>query len=342
MIDPDEATLQLRRAWADVQTGVSEPMSGGFWASMHRVRVTGQPDGVPAEVVVRFAPHSMMGAKEAEVQRAVAGQGFATPRVWLSYPDAVRDGWWSVMDFCSGPPLLSDLDGVAVLRGAPRLYRSVPNQLAVTMAALHRLNPQPITSAVRRAAPDVAWSVPDVLAGIRSDAADVGRTDVVAAVDRLGATRPQPERKVVCHGDLHPLNILDADGGPVVLDWTGAVHAEPAYDVAFTELLLANPPIALPRSTAAAVRFAGRLLARRFIAAYARANPDVSLANVGWFRALHSARVIVDVTALRARHGPDAGGHPWRFMAPIAATSLAAATGVGLQGFGPAGSEIDV
>lgn len=48
-------------------TGTPVALLGGFWAVMFRVPVTGQPDGVASEVVVRFAPHLAMGAKEAEV-----------------------------------------------------------------------------------------------------------------------------------------------------------------------------------------------------------------------------------------------------------------------------------
>ena len=73
---------------------------------------------------------------------------------------------------------------------------------------------------------------------------------------------------------------------------------------------------------------AGNVLARRFVAAYQRANPSVSLADLDWFRALHGARVLINDTQLRTEHGPDAGGHPLHLVAPAAAHHLAAATGV--------------
>jgi aminoglycoside phosphotransferase (APT) family kinase protein len=136
---------------------------------------------------------------------------------------------------------------------------------------------------------------------------------------------------VICHGDLHPFNVLADASGLTVLDWTGAILGDPCFDVALTELLLANPPLPLPRPLAPVVRAAGRLLARRFIAAYRRANPAVPLDGLPWFRALHSARVLIDVTRLRAEHGPDAGGHPWQFVAPAAARHLSAATDVEVQ-----------
>jgi aminoglycoside phosphotransferase (APT) family kinase protein len=51
--------------------------------------------------------------------------------------------------------------------------------------------------------------------------------------------RPEdPDRLVVCHGDFHPFNIL-IKGGEVsgVLDWSGFLVADPAYDIGITKVL---------------------------------------------------------------------------------------------------------
>jgi len=327
-IPTDEVVGLLDTAWPGVRVGAVEPLSGGFWATMFRVQVDGQPEGVASDVVVRLAPHRAMGAKEAEVQRAVAAQGVATPQVWVSCPDEHRGGWWSVMDFSPGKPLLAGLDGLAALRRAPSLLRTLPAQLARSTAAVHRIDPAPVTAAVRRVAPEVAWSAQDVLEQLRLGADAAGRDDVAAALDQLARHGPETGREVVCHGDLHPFNVLDHDGKLVVLDWTGAAVADPCFDLALTELLLANPPLVLPGPLAAVGRGAGRLLARRFIAAYTRANPRVCLTGLTWFRALHSARVLLESTNHRARHGSDGGGHPFAFVAPAAAAYLVAASGV--------------
>jgi aminoglycoside phosphotransferase (APT) family kinase protein len=330
-ITTDDVASQLRGVWPEVTTGATAPLSGGFWATMFRVQLTGQPDGVAGEVVVRFAPHRSMGAKEAEVQRAVADQGVPTPHVWVSRTDDHRGGWWSVMDFSPGQPLLAGLDGIAALRRAPSLLRTLPQQLAQTTAAVHRVDPEPVTAAVRCAAPDVAWSTHDILEHLRLGADVADRADIVTALDQLSHTVPDSSHQVVCHGDLHPFNVLDYDGQLVVLDWTGAVVADPCFDLAFTELLLANPPLVLPWPLAAIGRAAGRLLARRFLSSYTRANPEIPLTSLGWYRALHGARVLIELTNLRDRHGPDAGGHPFTLLAPAAAAHLTAATGTEIR-----------
>ena len=330
IIDAEEIRDRLRAEWPGVIPGAPTPLAGGFWATMYRVPVAGQPDGVAPEVVVRFAPHRAMGAKEAEVQRALAAAGFPTPPVWLSAADDVRDGWWSAMDFSPGTPLLAGLDGAAAIRRAPSLLRTLPAQLSTAAAALHRLDPGPVSTAVRTASPTVAWSTAEVLDQLRLGAEAVGRADVIAALDGLARDQPPSGGEVVCHGDLHPFNVLQAGGELVVLDWTGAVLADPCFDLAFTELLLANPPLALPAALRPVGRGAGRLLARRFVAAYASARPDADLAPLQWFRGLHCARVLVEAERLTAEHGPDGGGHPFAALAPVAAHHLAATSGVGI------------
>ena len=309
--------------------GQPEPLTGGFWAEMWRLRVSDQPNGMPPDLVLRHAPHREMGAKETEVQRAISEQGFRTPAVWLSRPDeGPMDGWWSVMDFCHGAPLLAGLDPAGVLRRAPFLLRMLPRQLADAMAALHGLDPEPVTEAVRYRAPDVAWTVDEVVEQFRFGADMLERPDVAAALDRLTSRRPAPCEPVICHGDLHPFNMLADAGGLTVLDWTGSVLADPRFDVAYTELLLANPPLALPAPLAVLARRAGRLFARRFVGRYAAANPTVTLDGLEWFRALHSARIVIELTLRRAEHGAGAGGHPFAHIARAAAKNLSTATGV--------------
>jgi aminoglycoside phosphotransferase (APT) family kinase protein len=56
------------------------------------------------------------------------------------------------------------------------------------------------------------------------------------------------------HLDLHPLNVIFADRGPVVIDWTGAARGEAITDAAVTFVLLACPHIPGPPGLNAALR----------------------------------------------------------------------------------------
>lgn len=51
-----------------------------------------------------------------------------------------------------------------------------------------------------------------------------------------------PEGGVLCHGDLHPGNILVTATGPVAIDWTSAVQGDPLMDIARQHLTFAMIP----------------------------------------------------------------------------------------------------
>src|SRR6266849_8514104 len=95
-----EIRSRIAEAWPGT-TLVEEPtpLTGGFWASMYRLRLEGQPQAVPLDVVYRIAPDAAMGAKELAVQQTVADQGFSTPQIWLTGSADDIGGTWSVMDF---------------------------------------------------------------------------------------------------------------------------------------------------------------------------------------------------------------------------------------------------
>lgn len=54
-----------------------------------------------------------------------------------------------------------------------------------------------------------------------------------------------PGGDLLCHGDLHPGNILMSDRGPVVIDWFDAASGNAFADVVRTSLLI-RPPVAGP------------------------------------------------------------------------------------------------
>ncbi len=71
-------------------------------------------------------------------------------------------------------------------------------------------------------------------AKIVSAAAEFG-DDLLVALDVIADTGGE---LVLCHGDLHPRNVLLANHGPVLVDWFDAARGIPAADVARTELVL--------------------------------------------------------------------------------------------------------
>lgn len=100
--------------------------------------------------------------------------------------------------------------------------------------------------------------------------------ELVAPPDLLRSA-PVPGDRLV-HGDLHPLNVMITDGGPVVIDWANAMAGDPSFDVADTWVVLASatpPPQPLQRLAAAVGRrsFIGAFLGEVDVHAARRALP---------------------------------------------------------------------
>ena len=121
---------------------------------------------------------------------------------------------------------------------------------------------------------------------------------------------------VVCHGDLHPFNVLADGDQTVVLDWTAGQIAHPAYDLAFTHLLLADPPLNAPKAVRPIINAAARRIANRFITTYRKIAPHpIDPVTLDWYRGLQGCRILTDLAGWRAAGELDAHhGHPWLAM----------------------------
>lgn len=76
----------------------------------------------------------------------------------------------------------------------------------------------------------------------------------------------------LCHGDLHPGNMLGSLDAPVVIDWGDAARGDPAGDQARTQLVLqvGVPPAGTPAVVRALAAPGRRILASRYRSAYRR------------------------------------------------------------------------
>jgi aminoglycoside phosphotransferase (APT) family kinase protein len=234
------------------------------------------------------------------------------------------------MDLAAGHSLLSDLNGVAAIRRLPALFRRLPIVLADAQARLHRLDPAPIERALEAAGvarPDV----PTMLASLREASEALGRADLVAAAAWLQTNQRSAGGEVACHGDLHPFNVLvDDDGRVTVLDWSAALLAPNSYDLAFTSLVLSEPPMVVPAPLRPLIRAAGRALARRFVRAYERAMGEtIDKPSLEWHQSLVCLRALVEAANWVADGTiADRAGHPWVLSGAAFADRLGAMTRV--------------
>jgi aminoglycoside phosphotransferase (APT) family kinase protein len=306
-----------------------EPMRGGFWAELLFFSLANPPDGWPAELVARLMPNPGTARKETIVQSAVAAAGFPTPVVRAAGgPDCGLGRAFMVMDRAAGTPLLSGLDGGLTPAAGQRLLRRAPQLLAGSMARLHALDPDLVRSQLDRVR-EVPVTVTGLVSELAQFAGEFGRPDLVGVARWLTDHPPAPAPDVICHGDLHPFNLLAAGDRVTVLDWSTALLAPRAYDVAFTSLLLSEPPLRVAGWQRPLVRVFGTMLARRFVRGYQRQTAAaIEPGELRWHQGVVGLRALVEVASWV--HQGVAGthaGHPWLVSGPAFARRLTALTG---------------
>jgi aminoglycoside phosphotransferase (APT) family kinase protein len=330
--DPTTALLLATLRQASACPGLEyaqppAPLAGGFYADMFRIRLTGAPPELRGPLVARIVPHAPVGAWEASVARELTRQGFATPAFRLTAPATSPLGrYLIVMDEIDGLPPLAGLHFTTLAGQLPTLLRRLPDQLATVAASLHGLDPAPLAAELEQPgmpARDLTSFVHQKV----GEADDLDRPDLAAAGRRLLDTKPAPTVRVICHGDLHPLNLLVTADGPVLVDWTVSRLAHPAFDLAFTELMLANPPIPLPSAGRVGLGWLGRGVARRFVRRYRdltrhrgiRIDDDL----MDWHRRIHALRILVDLADWDANGTRPTVAHPWFVLEPVVTRVLA-------------------
>jgi aminoglycoside phosphotransferase (APT) family kinase protein len=208
----------------------------------------------------------------------------------------------------------------------------VPQALATAMARLHALDPDLVRGELEQVR-EAPVTVPALLAMLGRVAGEYGRPDLAGAAGWLADHPPRPASDVICHGDLHPFNLLADDSHATLLDWSNALLAPRAYDVGYTALLLSEPPLQVPGWQRPLLRRFGRLLARRFVRGYQRqAAAAVELRELRWYQAVAGLRALVEVAGWV--HAGTAGahpGHPWLTSGPAFARRLTVLTGISVR-----------
>jgi aminoglycoside phosphotransferase (APT) family kinase protein len=307
-----------------------ERLTGGFWAELIAFKLAEPPAGWPPDLVARVMPDPHVARKESVVQTVVAATGFPTPSVRLSGgPDSRIGRAFMIMDRASGAPLLQGLNGLGAVASAMLEARRFPGVLATTMAELHAVDPQVVRDELAGLT-GTSSTVLGMLSFLRDAAGQCGRADLVEAGVFLSDHPPSADREVVCHGDLHPFNVLTDGDRVTVLDWSSSLLASPVYDVAFTTTIVAEPPLVVPGALRPPLRGLGRLLARQFLRRYeAHAGSKINRDDLRWHQALVCLRMLVEVAAW-VQDGSVAArsGHPFLICGKAYANCLESVTGV--------------
>lgn len=219
-----------RQQLAEPQLVYAEPLTsidGGHEAFTGRFALAGAGNLRQKRLILRWRPPGAGVVAETLVQNVLAKQGCPVP--WVHFhglsPNPLQ-GDFMIMDYHPGEAMCTALDTCLA-------------RLGETHAGLHQVDPGPLRRRLRAA-------------GLtEDDFSGAGRLRQLERRSRNFAwLRPglqwlkvnQPAVSgpaVICHGDLHPFNILISpdDRVSAVLDWSGFVLAEAAFDVAATVAL---------------------------------------------------------------------------------------------------------
>jgi thiamine kinase-like enzyme len=200
-MQPDELARLAARVVPGSGPATIDSLSCGLVNTSYRVRREGR------QYVLRVASASSLKlgldrAWEMQVLQVASGAGLA-PRIEYCDPAA----------------------GILVVRWAPGRQWS-PNEvqqsenLQKIVELVRRIQALP-TSASARAMTPAAWV--DFYGGRRMPGAGA----LLTALERFPAATP-----VLCHGDLHRLNLLDTDGALLALDWEYSHVSDPLWDLA--------------------------------------------------------------------------------------------------------------
>ena len=123
----------------------------------------------------------------------------------------------------------------------------------------------------------------------------------IVAPDWLMAPGWQADREAdrVLHLDLHPMNVMIAPAGPVLIDWTNAAGGPPGFDAALTSVVIQTydmTDLTERIGQQVLVRAFQRARGRRLLAPYLAAACDHRLADAGT-----TPEERVAVAALRTR-----------------------------------------
>jgi aminoglycoside phosphotransferase (APT) family kinase protein len=210
-----------------------------------------RPDGLLVKLM-RSPDFATRADREAAALRALAGMGHLAPRLEAAVNLDGRPGL--VIERVEGVDLLT------LLTRRPWQFLRV----ATTMAHLHAGMHEAVAPA----------SLPDLKAELRVRIEATTALPVHLATYAVDLLDTLPAGDRLCHGDLHPGNVLGTWVAPVAIDWGNASKGHPAADVARTDMLVRFGD--LPTGTSApmtALTAAGRgLLTRRYLSVYRRSS----------------------------------------------------------------------
>ena len=127
--------------------------------------------------------------------------------------------------------------------------------------------------------------------------------------------------------------LVDEHQHATLIDWSSAQLADPAYELAFTRLVIAGAPLDVPRAIARPLRAAARWLSERVVRTYRELGAPHGLVldddQLDWHTGLHCMRALTDLALWEAAGVAEQhAAHPFFVMRPHLEAELTRVTGV--------------
>jgi aminoglycoside phosphotransferase (APT) family kinase protein len=295
-------------------------MTGGFDAAIFALDLERAPAALSGPLVLRLfarGDNPERAQREGAVQSALADLGYPAPRALVIETDPqALGGAFILMERLPGRVLAQGAEGLresrgvaALLRVLVRLPRAAKQMLALWVEAQRRLHALPVDAfrrAIAAAGLDAeSFSFAAHLDRLAERIAATGLCALEPGLAWLQSHTPKASRPpVLCHGDLHPLNILSEEGRLTgVVDWSQLTIADPAFDFGAGSAILATVPLDGPLQPIRRAAMNG--LARR----YRRASGAQDDAALRYYQVFNALSQLAVVGLVRAQGKAVAGGY---------------------------------
>ena len=224
-------------------SGDIKRLQGGFDTDTLGLTILNAPAKFPSDLVLRHFRHAHevhRVIRESTVQNAAACGGHAVPRVPIdSVGELLLNRPFLLMERLPGSNMGETIFADQAL--IPRF----PGIMANLQYGLHRLDPTKLMHHLGNSGVDVDHMKPTRLLGRITAIAEAAQApDLIEISDWLNNNYPkQHDSLSICHGDLHPNNILMHNGEVSgLIDWGNAMFTDPEYDIAVTKTILSIAP----------------------------------------------------------------------------------------------------
>ena len=266
------------------------PLGRGFSNDIVGIQLLDAPPTFSGPLVIRVTHDDEEAVRESIIQHGVARAGFPAPPVLMRGSTRSKLGRPFMIS-----PLRAGANFTTLLRSHSALaaFRRLPHQLSETMVALHKVPTEGIAAGLEAAGwPAFRLDSLAVLSAVETRVGALESPQFDAAATWLRANTPDFAPAVVCHGDLHPMNLLfDGKRVVAVLDWELARLADPAFDVARTVMLLRMAPYPMSNASRRVMNSLAGRLAKSFVESYEAERP-LDKQSVEWHEALHCLRTL--------------------------------------------------